>query len=70
MLYAWFFLMPTLVDQALWLEDPSAILAVAVAVYAVQYLALFGLLEGGSRLARVARDFLVSRRTVGWPGSA
>lgn len=58
LLHAWFYLLPELVDQWFWLEEPAAMLALAMIAYAGQYLALFGAVAAGAKLARVVKDFL------------
>ncbi len=54
-LYHWFYWLPGQVSYWLWPESDAAFMALGMAVYAVQYLALFGLVWAAAR-------GLVSRR--------
>jgi hypothetical protein len=56
--HAWFYLLPTAVDQWLWPEEPIVMQLLAMAVLAAQYLALFGAVAGLLQIARVMHDFI------------
>lgn len=56
--HAWFYAMPTMVDLWLWPEGPILMLLLAMAVFTVQYLALFAAVVGLLQFAKVAQDFI------------
>lgn len=56
--YAWFFWLPGWAHYWLWPESAFGLMVMTMAVYAVQYLAVFGLLVLLPCAARVMRDFL------------
>lgn len=55
--HAWFYALPTIVDLWLWPEGPILMLLLAMAVFTIQYLALFAGVAGLLQLAKVAQDF-------------
>jgi hypothetical protein len=55
--YAWFYLVPTTADQWFWPEGDALVVALAVVVFTLQYLALFGLVLALWRLAIFTKDF-------------
>jgi hypothetical protein len=57
-LHVWFYLLTTAVDQWLLPESPVLMLALAMSVYAVQYLAVFALAGTLLPLAGLALDFI------------
>jgi hypothetical protein len=57
-LHAWFYLLPTAVDQWLWPEGDLQMVALAMAVFTIQYLALFAVATAAPPLIRIALDFL------------
>jgi hypothetical protein len=66
--HAWFYALPTMVDLWLWPEGPTLMLLLAMAVFTVQYLALFATVVGLLQFAQVAQDFISSykhRRSAG-----
>lgn len=60
--YAWFLAVPAAVDQLVWPETDAGMLALAIAVYTVQYLVLFALLAASMPAARVLQDFIAGPR--------
>jgi hypothetical protein len=56
--HAWFYFLPTAVDQWIWPEEPILIQLLAITVLALQYLALFAAIAGLLQLARVMHDFI------------
>jgi hypothetical protein len=56
--HVWFYAMPTMVDLWLWPEGPILMLLLTMAVFTVQYLALFAAIAGLLQLAKVAQDFI------------
>ena len=66
--HAWFYVLPTVVDQWLWPEEPILMQLLAMAVLTVQHLALIAAVAGLLHLARVMHDFIrphKHRRTAG-----
>jgi len=59
---AWFHLLPTAVDQWLWPEGDTLMLAVSMMVFTVQYLVLFAVAAATPPLILVALDFLAGPR--------
>jgi hypothetical protein len=59
-LHAWFHLLPTVVDQWLWPEGDVLMLAVAMLVFFLQYLALFTVAAGTPPLIRLALNCRLS----------
>lgn len=55
---AWFFWLPGWVHYWLWPETALGLMAMTMAVYTVQYLALFALLAALAPIARLVRDFM------------
>jgi len=56
--HAWFYALPTMVDLWLWPEGPILMMLLAMAVFTVQYLALFAAVTGLLQFAKVAQDFI------------
>jgi len=56
--HAWFYVLPTVVDQWLWPEEPILMQLLAMTVLTVQYLALFAAVAGSHQLAQVMNDFI------------
>lgn len=61
-LHPWFFVLPTAVDLLLWPEGESLMLALAMLVFTLQYLALFAVAVATPPLIRLAQDFLAPPR--------
>lgn len=59
---AWFYLLPTAVDQWLWPEGDALMLALSMMVFTIQYLALFAAATVIPPLIRLALDFLAPPR--------
>ena len=57
-LYAWFYWLPGLADYWLWPESDTTFIALNMAVFTVQYLAVFALTWATVPLARTLRDFM------------
>jgi hypothetical protein len=60
--YAWFYLVPTTVDQWFWPEGDALMVALAVFVYTLQYLALFGVVLALWPIASITKDFVSPHR--------
>jgi hypothetical protein len=56
--HAWFYALPTIVDQWVWPEGPILMMMLAMLVFTVQYLALFATLAGLLQFSKVAKDFI------------
>jgi hypothetical protein len=56
--HTWFYVLPTLVDQWIWPEEPIVMQLLAMAVLSVQYLALFAAVAGLLQFASVMNDFI------------
>lgn len=67
--HAWFYVLPTVVDQWLWPEEPILMQLLAMTVLTVQYLALFAAVAGSLRLARVLNDFILPHKHRRGPAS-
>jgi hypothetical protein len=61
----WFYWLPGLVTYWIDPESDSAFMAVSMAVYAVQYLALFGVIWSSTRAAAVVLHFINPHRHRG-----
>jgi hypothetical protein len=57
-LYAWFYWLPSIVSYWVNPEADAAFVALSMAVYTVQYLALFGLLAWSTVAVKFAVDFV------------
>jgi hypothetical protein len=55
--YAWFYLFPTMVDQWLWPDGDALMVTLAMFVFTVQYLTLFGVGAALFRLATIKKGF-------------
>jgi hypothetical protein len=55
--YAWFYVLPVAADLWLWPEGDAQI-ALAMVVYVLQYLVLFGVVHGLLELSNLVRDFV------------
>lgn len=58
LLHGWFYLLPGIVSYWVDPETDTAFVALAMAVYTAQYLALFGLLTWAPAAVRFAVDFV------------
>jgi hypothetical protein len=56
--HARFYVLPTLVDQWIWPEEPIVMRLLAMTVLTVQFLALFAAVAGLMQLAGVMNDFI------------
>ena len=56
-LYVWFYAMPIALAKNIWIEQDIAMLALAMVVYAVQYLLALMALRAALALIQVAFDF-------------
>jgi hypothetical protein len=64
-LHVWFHVLPTAVDQWLWPQGDVLMVAVAMVVFTVQYLLLFGVATAIAPLVRLTLDFLAGPRHRG-----